>query len=88
MCEVGENPVSSVGTAEYDQLLVVLREARKRANVTQRGLSLSLGRSVTYIDKVERGVRRVDVIEFCLIARALGIGPMDLFKDLLARTEL
>ena len=75
---VGEKPVSSVGTAEYDQLLVVLREARKRANVTQRALSVTLGKSVTYIDKIERGVRRIDVVEFCQIARALAIEPQAL----------
>lgn len=85
---MGEKPVSSVGTAEYDGLLVVLREARKRANLTQRALSVKLGRSVTFIDKVERGVRRLDVIEFCLIARALGIDPVDLFRAVINQAAL
>lgn len=70
-----------MGTAEYDQLLEVLREARKRANVTQRALSVALGRSATYIDKIERGVRRVDVIEFCRIAKALSLDSRELFND-------
>lgn len=85
---MGEKPVSSVGTAEYDQLLAVIKEARIRANITQRALSLALGKSVTYIDKVERGVRRLDVIEFCMIAKALGASPLELFNLLLARSGL
>jgi len=76
---VGEKPVNSVGTAEYDNLLTILRDARKRAGFTQRGLSLKLGKSPTYLDKIERGVRRIDVVELCQIALAMGIDPRDLF---------
>lgn len=76
---MGERPVGSVGTAEYDRLLSLLREARMRAGYSQGALSLRLGRSRTYVDKIERGVRRIDVLEFCHFAFALRIDPKDLF---------
>ena len=80
---MGERPVSSVRTAEYDNLLTALRQARSRANLTQRELSARLGRSASYIDKVERGVRRLDVIEFLEICQVLRANPHEVIDGLI-----
>ena len=37
----------------------------------------------TILAKVENGERRLDVVEFIFVARALGIDPKDLFARLL-----
>lgn len=61
-------------------LLVV---ARKEARLTQVELAKRLGRRQALVSLIERGHRRIDVIEFCAIARALDTDPATLFKRLL-----
>ncbi|MGE0294808.1 MAG: helix-turn-helix domain-containing protein [Hyphomonadaceae bacterium] len=62
-------------------MLDVLVAARKKAGVTQDELADRLGKPQPFVSKVERGVRRIDVIEFAAIARALDIEPTKLFAD-------
>lgn len=75
----------SVFTDAYRELLDLLVETRKTAGVTQVELAERLGRPQPFISYFERGERRVDVIEFVAIARALGIEPPVLFAKLVAR---
>jgi len=75
---VGQKPVQSQRTAAYDGLLELLREARESRNVSQRELSKRLGQQFTYIVKIERGTRRVDVVELVEICQALGADPVEL----------
>lgn len=72
---MGRRAVASVGTAEYDALVQVVKAARKETGVTQRELSERLGRSHNYVLYIERGSRRLDVVEFVAIAKALGKDP-------------
>jgi transcriptional regulator with XRE-family HTH domain len=75
----------SVFTDAYRELLDLLVETRKTAGVTQVELAERLGRPQPFISYFERGERRVDVIEFVAIAKALGIEPEALFSKLVAR---
>jgi transcriptional regulator with XRE-family HTH domain len=77
---VSGKAVESVRTRESDALLTVLRAARKSAHLTQRDLSLKMGKSFSYIAKIEKGTRRIDVVEFIELATALGIDPNELFN--------
>ncbi|UVO53056.1 helix-turn-helix domain-containing protein [Sphingomonas sp. SUN039] len=61
-------------------LLDVLVSARKSAGVTQLELARRLGRPQPFVSYIERGERRIDVIEFYVIARALGCDPRALFE--------
>ncbi len=63
-------------------LVEILREARERAGLRQSDVAERLGRDQTYVSLIERGQRRVDVIEFFDIATALGVDPMVLFQAL------
>jgi len=54
--------------------------------VTQRALSAKLNESDTYIDKIERGVRRIDVVEFVNYATGLGLDPVTLFSEFVQTT--
>lgn len=75
----------SVHSEPYKLLLEMLIEARTRAGVTQVELAARLGRPQPFISFVERGERRVDVIEFYAIMKALGADPERAFRDLIAK---
>jgi len=58
-------------------------EARKSAGLSQQELARRLKRSQSFIAKLEVGERRVDVVEFIEIARALGKQPTELLSRVL-----
>lgn len=57
----------------------MLAAARKEAGLTQTEVGDKIGRRQTHISIIETGVRRVDVVEFCAIAKAMGYDPVELF---------
>ena len=63
----------STFSPSYDALLRALKEARSAAGLRQADLAKRLGKPQAFVSKVERGERRIDVIEFIVIARAIGI---------------
>ena len=75
----------SVFTDAYRELLALLIETRKSAGITQVDLAERLGRPQPFVSYLERGERRIDVIEFCAISKALGADPLTLFAKLLDR---
>jgi transcriptional regulator with XRE-family HTH domain len=79
--------VGSLRTAENDILIQLLREARAEAKVSQEELSRRMGQSITYIVKIERGTRRLDVVEFMRLAECLGLLPEELFTKFLSRVQ-
>lgn len=74
----------SLKSAEYARLIELLVAVRHGAGIRQQGLAKKLGRPQSFVAKYEGGERRLDVIEFIAIARALGADPQKLFRDFLA----
>jgi len=72
----------------YQTLLTLLRDLRERAGFTQLALAESLGNTQTFISKIERGERRIDVVEFVEICEALGVDPMVAFREHLQHRSL
>jgi transcriptional regulator with XRE-family HTH domain len=70
---------------DYRLLLTVLKEARHASKVTQIDLAGRLGTTQTLISKVERGERRLDVVELIEVLEELGVSPQAWLKDFLAR---
>ena len=70
-------------SADYARFLALLKRARKDAGMVQQELADKLGKPQSFVAKFERGERRIDVIEFIAIARAIGRDPMRLFKQYL-----
>ncbi len=68
-------------SADYARLIDLLVAVRKSADVRQQALAKLLGRPQSFVAKYENGERRLDIIEFTTIARALGADPVTLFKD-------
>jgi transcriptional regulator with XRE-family HTH domain len=58
-----------------------LAAARRQANVTQQELAASLGKPQSFVSEIERGQRRVDVVELLVIARVLCADPLSLFTE-------
>lgn len=59
---------------EYRVLIDLLKEHRASAGVTQMEVSAALKRSQSFISDVERGVRRLDLVELKDICAVFGIG--------------
>ena len=66
---------------EHIALMEVLREARLAAGMTQADLASRLGRPQSYVAKIETGERRVEVVEFILLAQALGRSPGEMVEE-------
>ena len=53
----------------------LLAARRKEAGLTQAALASQLGRHQSFVATIERGGRRVDVVEFLEFADAIGFDP-------------
>ncbi len=69
----GRGPGAWQTSTAYRALLKKLVEARDAAGLTQRDLAAKLGKQPSWIAKIEGRERRLDVIEYIAICRALGI---------------
>ncbi|OJU62366.1 MAG: hypothetical protein BGO01_00920 [Armatimonadetes bacterium 55-13] len=73
--------------ANYEKVAVLVREKREARKLSQDNLSLHLGESRTFIQKVEYMQRRMDVVEFFRFAKALSLDPKELYGELVNRFE-
>lgn len=71
----------SLHTEAYQCFVDLLVRARKQAGLSQAELATRLGRPQSFVSKCERGERRVDVVEFVLIADALGVDAGAFIQD-------
>ena len=60
----------------------LLVEARGQAKLTQAALAKKLSRPQSFVSKFERGERRLDLVEFVDVARALGIDPHHVIREI------
>ncbi|MGB8667160.1 MAG: helix-turn-helix transcriptional regulator [Serratia inhibens] len=65
--------MTSVYSTEYQLVIKILRDARIEKGITQTKLAEALGRPQSFIAKVENGERKLDVVEFAVMARLLGV---------------
>ncbi len=64
--------MSSAQSREYRRFLERLRAVRLEVGMTQEDVARKLRVDQSWISKVERGVRRLDVIELARFARLYG----------------
>lgn len=60
----------------------MLIAARKDAGLTQVDIAERLDKPQSFVSKYERGERRLDVVEFIDVARAIGIDPCSIVENL------
>lgn len=74
-------------SSEQQVFLELLRAARKGAGLTQQELAEKLRRPQSFVAKYENGERRIDVVEFVALARALDVSPVALLRRLVEATS-
>jgi transcriptional regulator with XRE-family HTH domain len=72
----------SIYSKKYGQFLDLLIEARKDADLTQVEVASRLGRPQSFVSKYENGERRLDVVEFLDIAKAVDFDVVKLIRKL------
>lgn len=75
----------TIFTKQHQDFIRALREVRRSKGMTQVQLSERLERAQSYISNIERGERRIDVIEFMAIAAALNCDAAELFSEIVSR---
>lgn len=76
----------SLGTQRYTDFIAMMTRARRDAGMTQQQVADALEAQQSYVAKFERGERRLDIIEFIDLAKALGVDPHAIL-DALAKTS-
>lgn len=80
-------PAKSIHKAKYQPLLQLLLEIRTKAGLTQTELSALLGRPQSYVSDVERGTRRLDLLqlrEYCSACNQDLVGFVRRFEKAIA----
>lgn len=67
-------------TKDHKRLLALLRQTRKEAGLTQQDVADRLKVPQSFVAKYEGGERRIDIIEFIAIAKALDADPRELLS--------
>lgn len=65
----------SLNTYEMAALLAWLKEARVSRGLSMRDVAAKLGKPHSYVQKIESGERRLDVVEFVWYCRVLALQP-------------
>lgn len=60
-------------------------DARNNADLNQEELAEALGKPQSFVSKYENGDRRIDVVEFLAIAKALKADPVQLLRALIKK---
>ena len=79
--------MNAIFTDDYAELVDLLIEARLAAGLTQRALARRFGKVQSHICAIEQRQRRVELLEFYIIARALDLDPVDLFRQAAERFD-
>ena len=75
----------SVFTREYDVLREMLRAGREKANLTQFAVAHRLKETQSFVSKVERGERRLDLVQLRAFCQAIGLGLVPFVTEFEAR---
>lgn len=67
----------SINSKDAETLLAWLKDQRQSRGMSMRELGDLLGVPHSFVQKVESGERRLDVVEYVWYCKALGISPMD-----------
>ncbi len=82
--------VKSLNRTETQILLDLLLESRREAGLTQSKCSRALGRPQSFMSDVERGVRRLDLVQMRELCKVFGTSLpnfVQCFENKLAKKE-
>ena len=69
---------------DYRVAIDAIRAARVECGLSQRELARRLQKPPSFVNKIEKLERRLDILEFITIADAIGIDPCRLLKTIRA----
>lgn len=69
-----------VVSPDYRAAIDALKDARIQAGISQRELARRLNKPPSFVNKIEQLERRLDVLEFIAISRAMDIDEAELLK--------
>ncbi len=72
---------------EYAKLIELVREARIASKLQQKEICDRLAKPKNYLNKVERGERRLDVVELFELCDAMEIDAIELLQAFAAATK-
>lgn len=73
-----------VGSPGYRALIDALSSLRSELGISQRELARRIGKPPSFVNKIELFERRLDLLEFVVIAEAMGLDPAALLRRLRA----
>ena len=85
MAQRARGIAKSVHSSSQRAFCALMKEARRKAGLTQQELADRLNKPQSFVAKVEGGERRIDVVEFLGVAQALGADPIALLRALVRR---
>ena len=74
--------IQSEHSIQYAKFCDLMIAARKEHGITQADLAQRLGQPQPFVSKYERGDRRIDLVEFLAIARAICADPHEIIRKL------
>lgn len=77
----------SIHRVEYTVLVELVRDIRLEANLTQTYVSEQIGRSQSFMSDVERGTRRLDMVQLNDLAQICGRSLSDVVAEFEARLK-
>ena len=69
----------SIHSKEYKEIIRKLQDARLASGLTQTEVALKLKKPQSYLSKIERGERRIDVVELKQLLKIYKKGLTDFF---------
>ena len=72
----------SIVTQEYKAVCAELVRMRKAAGMTQRDLAHKMKREQSFVWRIEKGERRLDLLEFFWVCEALGQDAETIYAEL------
>lgn len=71
-----------ISSHEYDIFRRCMIAARKEAQLTQESVAKSIQKPQSFVAKYENGERRLDVIEFIIVTRVIGVDPCTILRKI------
>jgi transcriptional regulator with XRE-family HTH domain len=74
-----------VTSPAYAAAIRAIVDCRKGQGLSQRDLAERLGKPRSFVSKIENRERRLDIVEFVALSRALGAAPLRLLESVIGR---
>lgn len=74
--------VKTIGTEQHQALVKLLIRKRRAARLRQSDVAKRMQQYQSWIARIESGQRRIDIIEFFALARAIGFDPYKALRSI------